>query len=97
MNAPVTLARSAGRILPDTSKPTYEQLLKIIADQQAALAAKPARSISLKISTKGALSIYGLGRFPMTLYVSQFDKLALAWPDVIDFVHDHRSELSVKD
>lgn len=61
-----------------------------------ALARQQAR-INCKVSEKGALSIYGLGRFPVTLYLSQFDALNAAWPVVQEFVQDHRDEFAKKD
>lgn len=53
--------------------------------------------VTCKVSEKGALSIYGLGRFPVTLYVTQFDKLAKHWDKVIAFVDQHRNEFKTKD
>ncbi len=54
------------------------------------------RSISYKVSEKGAISIYGMGRFPITLYVGQFDRLAADWDNLKAFVEANRSKLSVK-
>ena len=53
--------------------------------------------VNFKVSEKGALSIYGLGRFPVTLYLSQYEALNAAWPDVQDFVEEHRAEFTTKD
>ncbi len=89
----------AGRVLPDLSKPaqpTVEELLARIASLEAA-AKQPSRSLTLKVSEKGALSIYGLGRFPITLYLSQFEKLNAAWPDVVAFVDANRARFTTKD
>lgn len=57
---------------------TPEQMLAMIAKLQAenaALAAQPARKLSMKVTEKGGLSVYGLGRFPVTLYRSQWERL----------------------
>ncbi len=40
-----------------------------------AMAAQPARKLSMKVTEKGGLSVYGLGRFPTTLYRSQWERL----------------------
>lgn len=40
-----------------------------------AMAAQPARKITAKVSEKGGLSVYGLGRFPVTLYRTQWERL----------------------
>ena len=42
---------------------------------KAALAAQSQRGLTLKVSVKGAVSIYGLGRFPVTLYKGQVERL----------------------
>jgi hypothetical protein len=89
----------AGRVLPDLTQPaqpTVEELMAKIAALEAA-AKQPARALTLKVSEKGALSIYGLGRFPITLYLSQFDKLNAAWSDVVAFVDANRARFTVKE
>ena len=88
----------AGRVLPDLTKPaepTVAELLARIAQLEASQ--KSTNKLSLKVSDKGALSIYGLGRFPITLYLSQFDKLNAAWSDVQQFVDANRSRFTTKD
>jgi hypothetical protein len=56
-----------------------EALSKMSADELRALvaqmAAQPARKLTLKVTEKGGLSVYGLGRFPTTLYASQWERL----------------------
>ena len=56
-----------------------------------------AKPLTCKVSEKGALSIYGLGRFPVTLYVSQFDKLRRNWDSVCEFADNHRDEFAKRD
>ena len=53
--------------------------------------------ISLKVSEKGAVSVYGLGRFPVTLYKEQWTKLLDMAEDIRAFIRDHESELKAKD
>jgi hypothetical protein len=57
--------------MTDLSKLSREQLVALVANLQREQAAK----VSFKVSEKGAISIYGLGRWPITLYKSQFDAL----------------------
>jgi len=52
--------------------------------------------LTLKISEKGALSIYGLGRFPVTLYKEQWAKLLAAADDIRDFLKDNDASLKTK-
>ena len=81
---------------------TTEQLLAEIARLKAsneALRQSKARAVSWKVSEKGAVSVYGLGRFPVTLYHSQWVKLAKAMGDIMAFVElsHENGELSSKD
>jgi hypothetical protein len=58
---------------------------------------KPRGQMSLKVSEKGALSVYGLGRFPVTLYREQWEKL-LGMADAIrQFIQDNDSALKKKE
>src|SRR5437879_13919035 len=59
---------------------------------------KPARGqMSLKVSEKGALSVYGIGRFPVTLYPEQWEKL-LGMSDVIrEFIKANDQALKKKE
>lgn len=54
-------------------------------------------TLSCRVSEKGALSVYGLGRFPVTLYAAQWEKLLMASGELLDFLHDHAGELTTKD
>jgi hypothetical protein len=59
---------------------------------------KPTRGqMSLKVSEKGALSVYGLGRFPVTLYREQWEKLLGMGEDIRTFIQTHDSELKKKE
>jgi hypothetical protein len=55
------------------------------------------RAMSLKVSEKGALSVYGLGRFPVTLYKEQWKKLLEMSDELRVFLQEHDSELKSKD
>ena len=63
-----------------------------------ALKTKTARgTLSLKVSEKGALSIYGMGRFPVTLYKEQWLKLLDISDDIRAFIKANDSRLKSKD
>jgi len=51
----------------------------------------------LKVSEKGAVSVYGLGRFPVTLYKEQWEKLLAMAGDIKTFMTEHESELKKKE
>jgi hypothetical protein len=57
---------------------------------------RTARGTSLKVSEKGGVSVYGLGRFPVTLYKEQWTKLLAMSDDIKAFIKEHDSELKTK-
>jgi hypothetical protein len=61
------------------------------------LKAQRAGRISLKVSEKGAVSVYGLGRFPVTLYKEQWLKLLDVGDDLRAFIREHEAELKARD
>lgn len=55
------------------------------------------RDISLKVSQKGALSVYGLGRFPVTLYREQWTRLLERKEEILRFLDDNQDQLKMKE
>lgn len=78
---------------------TIEQKIARLESENAALKAAKAKGgkLSLKVSEKGGLSVYGLGRFPVTLYCEQWGRLLAFTPEITAFIKAHESELSVKE
>lgn len=72
------------------------QALRAENDRLKAKASKR-HTLSWKVSEKGAISIYGLGRFPVTLYASQFDRLDQDWEAIREFRKDNNHLLATKD
>ena len=58
---------------------------------------RPRGQTSLKVSEKGALSVYGLGRFPVTLYREQWEKLLGMADDIRRFIQDNDHLLKKKE
>ena len=59
---------------------------------------RPARGqMSMKVSEKGALSVYGLGRFPVTLYREQWEKLLAMADQIRQFIQDNTHLLKKKE
>jgi hypothetical protein len=59
---------------------------------------KPTRGqMSMKVSEKGGLSVYGLGRFPVTLYREQWEKLLGMAEEIRTFIRDNDQALKKKD
>lgn len=54
------------------------------------------RSVSLKVSEKGGVSVYGLGRFPVTLYKEQWTKLLSMADEIRAFIRDNDKVLKAK-
>ena len=54
------------------------------------------RSASLKVSEKGGVSVYGLGRFPVTLYKEQWTRLLAMSDEIRAFIKEHDAELKAK-
>jgi hypothetical protein len=70
--------------------------LERLRQENAALKKGASKGISMKVSEKGGLSIYGLGRFPVTLYKEQWTKLLELSDEIKRFLKDHDSELKTK-
>ena len=60
------------------------------------LKAQRASRVSLKVSQKGGVSLYGLGRFPVTLYKEQWAKLLDMADEIRAFIREHDTELKAK-
>ena len=58
--------------------------------------ARPGRTVSLKVSEKGGVSVYGLGRFPVTLYKEQWITLLAMTDEIRAFLTEHDAELKTK-
>ena len=74
-----------------------ERLVAELQAQVAALRLASRRRTTLKLTDKGGVSMYGLGRFPVTLYASQWERLIEAIPDVQAFLRDNADDLSRKE
>lgn len=71
--------------------------LEKLRAENAALKRSTSRGLSLKVSAKGALSVYGLGRFPVTLYKEQWNRLLDMTDDIKAFIKANDQELRGKD
>ena len=85
------------QVLPDLSTMDRGALEALVSGMAAKLARASNRKMTLKVSEKGALSVYGLGRFPVTLYRGQWAKLLAAKEEIETFIQDNGDRLSEKD
>jgi hypothetical protein len=65
--------------------------------ENAALKNRASKGLSFKVSEKGAVSVYGLGRFPVTLYKEQWTRLLDMADDIRTFIAEHEAELKSKE
>jgi len=86
-------ASTYGRIMSDNE---LRDELERLKRENEALKKGAARGVSLKVSEKGGLSVYGLGRFPVTLYKEQWAKLLDLSDQIRAFLKEHDSELKTK-
>jgi len=70
--------------------------LERLRNENAALKKGAATGITMKVSEKGALSIYGMGRFPVTLYKEQWLKLLDMAGDIRAFIAANDAQLKTK-
>ena len=77
----------------DDLKAEVERLRK----ENEALKQRTTRGVSLKVSEKGGVSVYGLGRFPVTLYKEQWERLLDMANDIRTFIAEHAAELKTKE
>ena len=58
---------------------------------------KKSKDIFFKVSQKGAVSAYGLGRFPVTLYQEQWTRLLEKKDSILEFIQENESQLKTKE
>jgi hypothetical protein len=71
--------------------------LERLRSENAALKKGAATGVTMKVSEKGALSIYGMGRFPVTLYKEQWLKLLEMSDDIRAFIVANAGQLKTKE
>jgi hypothetical protein len=70
--------------------------LERLKAENEALKAKTTRATSLRVSEKGGVSVYGLGRFPVTLYKEQWLKLLEMAEEIRRFIGENDARLKTK-
>lgn len=71
--------------------------LERLRKENEALKSRGAKGVSLKVSEKGGVSVYGLGRFPVTLYKEQWTRLLDMSDDIRNFIKENESKLKAKE
>ena len=71
--------------------------LERLRAENAQLKTKDKGGITLKVSEKGALSLYGMGRFPVTLYKEQWLRILDSIAEIKAFIQENDSKLKTKE
>jgi hypothetical protein len=71
--------------------------LERLRAENAQLKNKDKGGLTLKVSEKGAVSLYGMGRFPVTLYKEQWLRILGNAPEIEAFIRDNESRLKSKE
>lgn len=71
--------------------------LERLKAENEALKARNTKGVSLKVSEKGAVSVYGMGRFPVTLYKEQWLKLLDMSDEIRKFIEENNARLKTKE
>ena len=79
------------------SEPTYDELKAQLAELQKQQGSRRTGSLEFRVSEKGAVSVYGLGRFPVTLYYEQWTRLLGQSEELKKFLEDNKSRLKLKE
>jgi len=77
------------------AEPTKEELLARIAELEQQVG-RPKTALEFKIGEKGGVSVYGLGRFPVTLYYEQWLRLLDNADALRKFLEGNKSKLKLK-
>ncbi len=73
------------------------ELARLKAENESLKRPATRGSVTFKVSDKGAVSVYGLGRFPVTLYKEQWEKLLERSEELRKFIADNDSQLKKKE
>jgi hypothetical protein len=78
------------------AEPTYEELKAKIAEMEKQTGGRRGGSLEFRVGEKGGVSVYGLGRFPVTIYYEQCIRLLEATPQLREFLEENRSAGKLK-
>ena len=79
------------------AEPTYEELKAKIAEMEKQTGAlRRSGALEFRVGEKGGVSVYGLGRFPVTLYYEQWIRLLDIAAELRAFLEENKSKLKLK-
>jgi hypothetical protein len=78
------------------SEPTYEELKAKLAELEKQQGTRRTGALEFRVGEKGGVSVYGLGRFPVTLYYEQWIRLLDTGDKLREFLEENKSRLKLK-
>jgi len=78
------------------AEPTKEELLARIAELEKQAGNRKKGTLEFRVGEKGGVSVYGLGRFPVTLYYEQWIRLLDVGEDLRAFLEENKARLKLK-
>jgi hypothetical protein len=78
------------------TEPTKEELMARIAELEKQAGSRKRGNLEFRVGEKGGVSVYGLGRFPVTLYYEQWVRLLDAANELRTFLEENKSRLKLK-
>jgi len=78
------------------AEPTYEELKAKLAELEKQGGGRRSGALEFRVGEKGGVSVYGLGRFPVTLYYEQWIRLLETAPQLRTFLEDNKAEGKLK-
>lgn len=81
----------------DANEQSLQAQIEALRAENAKLKAAKNGKLSLKVSEKGAVSVYGMGRFPVTLYRGQWERLIANVDQITAFIEANADQLTVKE
>ena len=79
------------------AEPTREELLAQIEELKQKADGRKKGALEFRVGEKGGVSVYGLGRFPVTLYYEQWVRLLDMAKDLREFLEENKHKLKLKD
>ena len=78
------------------AEPTKDELMARIAELEKQVGSKKSGRLEFRVSEKGGVSVYGLGRFPVTLYYEQWQRLLGTADQLHAFLEENKGKLKLK-
>ena len=79
------------------AEPSYEELKARLAELEKQGTGRRSGNLEFRVGEKGGVSVYGLGRFPVTLYYEQWNRLLEAAPKLREFLEENKNRLKLKE